>query len=84
MDVDIKKAEEKIEYLSSDPKTLELYKARERSLHERANMISSAVDETSIKIANNLLNMGLSVEQVAKGSELPIEKVIELKKKILQ
>lgn len=30
MDVDIKKAEEKIEYLSSDPKTLALYKARER------------------------------------------------------
>jgi len=31
MDVDIKKEEEKIEYLSSDPKTLELYKAIERS-----------------------------------------------------
>ena len=42
-DVDIRKAEEKIEYLSSDSKTLELYKARERSLHEKANMISSAV-----------------------------------------
>ena len=49
MDVDIKKAEEKIEYLSSDPKTLALYKARERSLHERANMISSARDETKKK-----------------------------------
>jgi hypothetical protein len=36
MDVDIKKAEEKIEYLSSDPNTLALYKAREKSLHERA------------------------------------------------
>ncbi|MBU3190297.1 Rpn family recombination-promoting nuclease/putative transposase [Clostridium bowmanii] len=84
MDIDIKKAEEKIEYLSSDPKTLELYKARERSLHERANMISSAQDETAIKIAKNLLNMGLSVEQVAKGSELTIQKVNEIKKKILQ
>ncbi|SHI06798.1 Rpn family recombination-promoting nuclease/putative transposase [Clostridium grantii] len=82
MDVDIRKAEEKIEYLSSDPKTLELYKERERSLHERANMISSAVDETAMKIARNLLNMGLSVEQVAKGSELPIEKVIEIKRKM--
>ncbi|WP_304519402.1 Rpn family recombination-promoting nuclease/putative transposase [Clostridium estertheticum] len=83
MDVDIRKAEEKIEYLSSDPKTLELYKARERSLHERANMISSAVDETATQIAKNLLNMGLSVEEVAKGSELPIAKVQILKKEML-
>ena len=87
MDVDIRKAEEKIEYLSSDPKTLELYKERERSLHERANMISSAKDEginigvetgatgNSIKLAENFLNMGLLVEQVSRGSELPIEKV---------
>ncbi|GCD09716.1 hypothetical protein Ctaglu_13390 [Clostridium tagluense] len=92
MDIDIRKAEEKIEYLSSDPKTLELYKARERSLHERANMISSAKDEGiekgiekgKIKVAENFLNMGLSVEQVAKGSELSIEKIIEIKKKMMQ
>ncbi len=45
MDVDIKKAEEKIEDLSSDHETLALYKARERSLQKRANMISSAKDE---------------------------------------
>jgi len=83
MDVDIRKAEEKIEYLSSDPKTLELYKSRERSLHERANMISSAVDETATKIAKNLLNMGFSIDQIAKGSELSIEKVIELKNNML-
>jgi len=43
---------------------LELYKARERSLHERANMISSAVDETAMKIVKNLLDMGLSVGHV--------------------
>jgi len=49
MDVDIIKAEEKIEYLSSDPKTLEIYKARERSLHERANMISSTKEEEVIE-----------------------------------
>lgn len=32
MDVDIKKAEEKVEYLSSDPKTLAHYKSRESSV----------------------------------------------------
>jgi predicted transposase/invertase (TIGR01784 family) len=82
MDVDIKKAEEKIEYLSSDPKTLELYKARERSLHERANMISSAQEEKAIKIAENFLRMGLTAEQVAEGSELSLKEVEKLKDKM--
>ena len=82
MDIDIKKAEEKIEYLSSDPDTLALYKARERSLHERANMISGAKEEMAIKVAENLLRIGLSLEQIATAAELPIGKVIELKNKI--
>lgn len=43
MDKDIKRVEKRLEYLSSDEKTIEIYKAREKSLHERANMISSAV-----------------------------------------
>jgi predicted transposase YdaD len=87
MDVDIKKAEEKIEYLSSDPNTLALYKAREKSLHERANMINGAIEEgenrKAIKVAENFLRMGLTIEQVAQGSELPIEKIIELKNKMI-
>jgi predicted transposase/invertase (TIGR01784 family) len=90
MDVDIKKAEEKIQYLSSAPKTLALYKARERSLHERANMISSAREEGineginigKITMVENLLKMGVAVEQIATTAELPIEKVVELKNRI--
>ena len=91
MDVDIKKAEEKIEYLSSDPKTIELYKARERSLHERANMISGAKDEgidigdnrRAVKVAEKMLKRGDSIEDVVDISELPKEDVLELKKKML-
>ncbi|MGH4049880.1 MAG: Rpn family recombination-promoting nuclease/putative transposase [Clostridium sp.] len=87
MDVDIRKAEEKIEYLSSDPKTLELYKARERSLHERANMISSAKDEgineKAIEDAKSFLRLGVNEEIVSKGTKLPIEKVLELKKQMM-
>ena len=45
MDEDIKIAEEKIEYLSSDTAALEAYKARESSLHERANMINTAISK---------------------------------------
>lgn len=83
MDADIKKAEEKIEYLSSDPKALALYKARERSLHERANMISSAQEDKALEVATNLLKLGVSEEIVSKGTGLPIEKVIELKNEMI-
>ena len=87
MDVDIKKSEEKIEYLSSDPNTLALYKARERSLHDRANMISGAkedgANEKGIEDATNFLKLGVSEEIVAKGTGLSLKKVIELKSKII-
>lgn len=107
MDVDIKKAEEKIEYLSSDPKTMELYKARERSLHERANMISGAREEgieigieigiekgiekgigkgedrKAIKVAEKMLKRGDSIEDVVDITELPIDTVMEIKKKMV-
>ena len=41
MEPAIKMAEEKLDYLSSDPYTIELYKAREDSEHEKANFYSS-------------------------------------------
>jgi len=86
MDVDIRKAEEKIEYLSSDPKTLELYKSRERSLHERANMISSAKDdginEKAIEAATNLLKLGVSIDIIIKAIGLSEEKIIQIKKEL--
>lgn len=82
MDADIKKAEEKIEYLSSDPKALALYKARERSLHERENMINTAIDKTKEEDAINFLKLGISEEIVSKGTGLPIEKVIEIKNRM--
>ena len=82
MDVDIRKAEEKIEYLSSDPQTLELYKARERSLHERTNIISTAKDEGVIEVATNLLKLGVSIEIIIKATCLSEEKVIQIKKEL--
>jgi len=42
LDAVIGKAEQKIEYLSSDEEAMKIYYERERSLHERANRISSA------------------------------------------
>lgn len=45
--------------------------------------IKEGIDKGKIKVAENFLRMGLSVEQVAKGSELSIEKVLEIKKRMM-
>ena len=79
MDTDIKRVEERLEYLSSDEKTIEIYKAREKSLHERANMINGAKDEKAIEIAKNLLVMSMDVENVSKATGLSIEEIKSLK-----
>jgi predicted transposase/invertase (TIGR01784 family) len=76
------------EYLSSDADTVALYRAREATLHERANMINSAKEEGreegksegkiegKLETAKNFLLMGMEVEIVAKGTGLPVEKII--------
>ena len=78
LDTAIEKAEQKIEYLSSDEETMRIYYERERSLHERANMISSAEERKSIENAINFLRLGVDIETVSKGTGLSIEKVREL------
>ena len=84
MDTAIEKAEQKIEYLSSDEDTMRVYYDRERSLHERANMISSAeergMEKRNIEIAKNLLDI-LDNETIALKTGLDIEIVKELRGK---
>lgn len=94
MDKEIKKAEKTLEYLSSDPETIELYRAREKALHERANMISSAKEEgikqgiekveqqKELLIVKNLLSMGMDTDFIAKASGLSAERIEEIKKKL--
>ena len=91
MDNDIKKAEERLEYLSSDKETIEIYKAREKSLHERANMINGAKEEGLKervkqgikqgveKTAKNLLLIGMDLEIISKATGLAIEEIEKLK-----
>ena len=45
MDTSIRSAEERLEYLSSDPIIIERYRKREESLYERNNMINGAKAE---------------------------------------
>jgi predicted transposase/invertase (TIGR01784 family) len=95
MDQVIKGATEKLEYLSSDPETIALYRAREDTLHERANMISSAKaeghkegreegrEEGRLAMAKNLLSMGMDAETVSKVAEFPVARILELQKSLL-
>lgn len=80
MEPAIEKAENKLEYLSSDEKVMQLYWERERSLHERANMISSAEERKAIEIARNLLDV-LDDETIAVKTGLDIKKIKSLREK---
>ncbi|MBC2582813.1 3-isopropylmalate dehydrogenase [Clostridium sp. DJ247] len=64
------------EFLLEIMKKLELdKKLREEGREEGAN-------EKALKVAENLLRMGLNVEQVAVAAEIPIEQVEKIKKQI--
>lgn len=80
MDTAIEKAEQKIEYLSSDEEAMRIYYERERSLHERANMISSAEERKAVEIARNLLDV-LDNETIALKTGLDIEEIKDLRDK---
>ena len=83
LDTAIEKAEQKIEYLSSDEETMRIYYERERSLHERANMISSAeargLEKGKLEIAKNLLDMNISIEQIVLATGLSEEEINKIK-----
>ena len=91
MDEDIKKAEEKIEYLSNNPETLALYRAREKSLHDRVNMVNSAksegiaqgiaqgITQGKVETAINLINMDIDISTIAKATGLSTDEINTLK-----
>ena len=86
LDKAIEKAEQKIEYLSSDEDSMRIYYERERSLHERANMISTAeargIEEGKLQVAINLLKMNIPIEQIILATELTEDDLKSLKVKI--
>ena len=79
LDTAIEKAEQKIEYLSSDEEAMRIYYERERSLHERANMISSAEERKAVEIAKNLLNMKIPLEQIVLATGLTEEEINKIR-----
>ena len=81
MEPAIKMAEEKLDYLSSDPYTIELYKAREDSEHEKANFYSSGRDDERLEIAKNMIAMGMTNDIIRKATKLNEEEVEKLRVK---
>lgn len=81
-DMAIKRAEEKLEYLSSDPVTRALYQAREDSARERANLINTGKEERSIEIAKSALKKGLDIPLVVEITGLDEDTVKQLHKDV--
>jgi predicted transposase/invertase (TIGR01784 family) len=81
MDSAIKRAEKKLEYLSSDEDTMALYRAREDSAHERANLIYSGKMEGKIEDAKNMLAKNLSLDLITEITGLSMEEVKALQAK---
>lgn len=68
--------------MSEDEKARMACEAKQAEIHDQLTRIKSAKEEGKIEVAQNFLNMGLTIEQVAKGTELPVEKVIGIQKNI--
>jgi len=96
---EIGKAYDELQVMSKNEKARMNYEAREAEIHDQMTRIKSAKEEgitigiekgiekgensKAIKVAENFLKMGFTVEEVAKGSELAIDKVLEIKKKMI-
>lgn len=86
----IEKAEKRIEYLSSDKETMNTYWERERSLHERANMINSAKEKgreegeiNKAKVAiKNMMQKGMDKALIAEILEVNLALVEDVYKEI--
>jgi len=82
MDPVIKKAEERLEWLSSDEETLRLYEAREFSRYERNSIIADAKEEGREEgrkeIARNLLALGVELQKIAEATGLSEEEIKKL------
>jgi len=80
---DIKKAYNLLKIISKDDKAKMLYESRQAEISDELTRLKAAKDEKGIEDAINFLRLGVSEEIVAKGTGISIEKVLELKKKML-
>jgi len=84
---DIKKAYDLLKIISKDEKAKMLYEARQAEISDQLTRIKSAEEKgenrKAIENAINFLKLGVSEEIVAKGTGIPIEKILEIKTKMM-
>lgn len=84
---DIKKAYDLLKIISKDEKARMLYEARQAEISDQFTRIKSAEEKgatkNAIENATNFLRLGVSEEIVANGTELPMEKILEIKRKMM-
>ncbi|MDR1411276.1 MAG: Rpn family recombination-promoting nuclease/putative transposase [Spirochaetaceae bacterium] len=79
MDKAIRKAEEKMEYVSSDKETLRMYEMREMALSDWTSGINHAreegIKEGRREIAAKLKNRGIPIDQIAEYTGLSVKEI---------
>lgn len=84
---DIKKAYDLLQIISKDEKARMLYEARQAEISDQLTRIKSAeekgANEKALRVAEKMLKRGNSIEDIVDMTELPKEKVVELKKKMV-
>ncbi len=80
MDTAIKRAEARLEHLSSDDETLALYEARQNARIEYNSAISYAERKTSNEVALRLIKIGVATNIISVGTGLTPEEIEQLKK----
>jgi len=90
---DIKKAYDLLQIISKDEKARMLYDARQAEISDQLTRIKSAeqrgmekgrengATEKALRVAEKMLRRGDSLEDIVDITELPMEKVLEIKKK---
>lgn len=79
----VKKANEEYEYLTGDAAERRLAFLRDKAIRDEKSMIQGARDEgkkeKQLEIAQKLLKLGISIEDIQKATELSIEEINKLK-----
>lgn len=82
---DIKKAYALLQIISKDEKARMLYEARQAEISDQLTRIKSAEEKgatrKALRVAEKMLRRGDSIEDIVDMTELPKEKVLELKNK---
>ena len=82
MDTAIKKADEKMAFISNDKETLRLYHLREMAMSDWTSGINNAKRQAAEQIAENALKEGSTIDFVNKITGLDIEKIKKIQERL--